>query len=196
MAKVILRNLLAKVRQCRHCEPHLLLGANPVLSAETSARILIIGQAPGTRVHETGVPWNDPSGDRLRHWMGLDKSVFYDASRIAIVPMGFCYPGKGKSGDLPPRPECAPLWHDQIMNLLPEITLTLLVGSYAQNYYLDKKHKTLTQRVSAWQEYAPRCFPLVHPSPRNTYWLQQHPWFEDELVPALRTRVSTLLKIQ
>jgi len=193
MGKLTLKDLLADVRNCTHCEPQLQLGARPVLSMADSARILVIGQAPGTRVHATGIPWNDPSGDRLRGWMDVDRATFYDEGRIAIMPMGFCYPGKGASGDLPPRPECAPRWHAHLLEHLPNLELTLLVGSYAQNYYLDRRHATLTQRVAAWQEYLPQFIPLVHPSPRNTYWLQQNPWFEAELVPALRQRVHNLL---
>ena len=193
MGKLTLKDLLADVRNCTHCEPQLQLGARPVLSMADSARILVIGHAPGTRVHATGIPWNDPSGDRLRGWMDVDCATFYDEGRIAIMPMGFCYPGKGASGDLPPRPECAPRWHARLLEHLPNLELTLLVGSYAQNYYLDRRHATLTQRVAAWQEYLPQFIPLVHPSPRNTYWLQQNPWFEAELVPALRQRVHNLL---
>lgn len=142
-------DLLAEVRDCHFCEPELQLGARPVLSVAETARILVIGQAPGTRVHATGIPWNDPSGDRLREWMGINKKTFYDVSRIAIMPMGFCYPGKGRSGDLPPRPECAPRWHGRILEYLPHTELTLLIGGYAQNYYLDKRYKTLTSRVAA-----------------------------------------------
>jgi uracil-DNA glycosylase len=193
MENLNLTDLLAQVRRCQYCEPSLPLGARPVLSAGASARILIIGQAPGSRVHATGIPWNDPSGDRLRQWMSLDRETFYDAKRIAIMPMGLCYPGKGKSGDLPPRTECAPLWHGRILSHLPNVELTLLVGNYAQKYYLDRRHKTLTQRVAAWREYQPRYLPLVHPSPRNTYWLQRHLWFEKELVPALQKKVQELI---
>lgn len=192
-AKPDLETLLANVRACHLCEKNLPLGPNPVLSVSASARIMIIGQAPGTRVHATSIPWNDPSGDRLRDWLGIDRDTFYDNSRIAIMPMGFCYPGKGKSGDLPPRPECAPQWHQAILDRLPAIELTLLVGSYAQQYYLDRRHKTLTERVTAWQDYLPAFMPLVHPSPRNTYWLQKNPWFQSALVPALRRRVRALL---
>ena len=188
-----LHDLLREVRACRRCEDSLVLGPNPVLSVSASARIMIIGQAPGTRVHATGIPWNDPSGDRLRAWMQVDREIFYDSSRIAIMPMGFCYPGKGKSGDLAPRPECAPQWHQSILEQLPGIELTLLIGSYAQNYYLDRRYKSLTERVAAWRDYLPDYIPLVHPSPRNTYWLQQHPWFDAELVPGMREIISKLL---
>jgi len=193
MTELSLVDLLAQVRACTHCDSSLPLGANPVLSMESSARILVIGQAPGTRVHATGIPWSDPSGDRLRQWMGVDRDTFYDAKRIAIMPMGFCYPGKGKSGDLPPRPECAPLWHERLLAQLPEIKLTLLIGNYAQQYYLDRRHKTLTDRVAAWPQYLPDYLPLVHPSPRNTYWLQQNPWFEQDLVPELRKLIAGIL---
>ena len=187
------RQTLAEVRSCTLCEAHLPLGPRPVLSANPGARLLIVGQAPGTRVHETGIPWNDPSGDRLRQWLGLDREAFYDPRRIAIVPIGFCYPGRGKSGDLPPRPECAPQWHQRILSQLPDIQLTLLIGQYAQRYYLDRRYKTLTETVKAWREYNPQYFPLAHPSPRNTYWLQRNPWFELELVPQLQQRVRLLL---
>jgi len=193
MTELSLVDLLAQVRACTHCDSSLPLGANPVLSMESSARILVIGQAPGTRVHATGIPWNDPSGDRLRQWMGVDRDTFYDAKRIAIMPMGFCYPGKGKSGDLPPRLECAPLWHERLLAQLPEIKLTLLIGNYAQQYYLDRRHKTLTDRVAVWPQYLPDYLPLVHPSPRNTYWLQQNPWFEQDLVPELRKLIAGIL---
>lgn len=187
--------LLSEVRACALCEGHLPLGPRPTLAADSRARLLIIGQAPGTKVHETGIPWNDPSGDRLREWMGIDKDVFYDASRIAIMPMGFCYPGRGKSGDLPPRPECAPAWHGALLELLPNVELVLLVGSYAQAYYLDKRYKTLRDRVKNWQEYGPRFIPLVHPSPRNRKWLRDNPWFEAELVPQMRKRVHQVLDL-
>jgi uracil-DNA glycosylase len=153
--------------------------------------LLIVGQAPGTKVHESGIPWNDPSGDRLRDWLELSPERFYDETDIAIVPMGFCYPGKGKSGDLPPRPECAPLWHDALLQRMPRLELTLLVGSYAQDYYLGKSGDTLTDRVRRYREFGPRFFPLPHPSPRNTLWLRRNPWFEEEVVPALRERLAS-----
>ena len=188
-----LETLLKQVRTCRVCEPELPLGARPVLRAAETARILVIGQAPGTRVHQTGVPWNDASGIRLRQWMGIGEPEFYDQERIAIIPMGFCYPGKGKSGDLPPRKECAVLWHQKLLDHLPQLELTLLIGQYAQNYYLDKRHKTLTERVNAWREYLPQYFPLPHPSPRNNLWLGRNPWFEKEVVVSLRKIVSKLL---
>ncbi|GAB6263853.1 uracil-DNA glycosylase family protein [Photobacterium sp. 53610] len=181
--------LLHQIRQCTLCQAHLPLGPRPVIQASSEARLMIVGQAPGTRVHDTGIPWNDPSGDRLRRWLELDRETFYDPSRIAIMPMGLCYPGKGKSGDLPPRPECAPQWHGQVWPLLPNIGMTLLVGQYAQNYYLPDKPKTLTETVRAWRQWAPTYLPLPHPSPRNTLWLKKNPWFEAEVVPYIRDYV-------
>lgn len=189
-----LARLLTEVRACRVCEAHLPLGPRPVLRADGRARILIVGQAPGTRVYATGIPWNDPSGDRLRDWLAVDRDTFYDESRIAIIPTGFCYPGRGRSGDLPPRPECAPLWHPRLRALLPEIRLTLLVGQYAQGYYLGARRKdTLTETVHAWRQYLPEFLPTPHPSPRNTRWLRVNPWFEAEVLPELRQRVRRLL---
>jgi uracil-DNA glycosylase len=166
-----------------------------VLRARASARLLIVGQAPGTRVHETGIPWNDPSGDRLRHWLNLDRDAFYDEARIAIMPMGFCYPGRDMAGgDAPPRPECAPLWHPRLRPLLPNVALTLLVGRYAQAYYLGKTAKdSVTDTVRAWRDYAPTFLPTPHPSWRSTGWLKRNPWFERDIVPALRARVRDLL---
>ena len=187
-----LNELLAEIRQCRHCEKSLPLGPNPVLRASASARLLIVGQAPGTRVHATGIPWNDPSGDRLRQWLQMEREQFYDESRIAIVPMGFCYPGRGKSGDLPPPPDCAPLWHERLLARMPDLQLILLVGSYAQAHYLGRSRETLTQRVQRWADFGPRYFPLPHPSPRNIAWLQRNPWFEAQVIPALRQRVSAI----
>lgn len=188
--------LLEEVRACRVCEESLPLGANPVVRANKNARLLIVGQAPGTRVHATGIPWNDPSGNRLRQWLEMSREEFYDEQKIAIIPMGFCYPGKGKSGDLPPRKECAELWHDRILSLLPDIQLTLLIGQYAQNHYLPKdflkQHKTLTERVRHWQDCPTGFFPLPHPSPRNQLWLRKNPWFESEVIPSLRATCRSL----
>lgn len=187
--------LLAEVRACRLCAAQLPLGPRPVLCADTRARVLIVGQAPGTRVHETGIPWNDPSGDRLRAWLGVDREAFYDGRRFAIIPTGLCYPGRGRSGDLPPRPECAPLWHPRLEALLPDIGLTLLIGQYAQAYYLGGRRKaTLTATVRAWREFLPEYLPLPHPSPRNTHWLQVNPWFERDVIPVLRRRVHRLFE--
>ena len=187
--------VVAAARACRVCAEHLPLGPRPILRARAGARLLIVGQAPGTRVHETGVPWNDPSGDRLRDWLDLDRAAFYDEARIAIVPMGFCYPGRDqRGGDRPPRPECAPLWHPPLRAALPGIELTLLVGSYAQRYYLGKRRQaSLSETVRAWRDYLPAFLPLPHPSWRNTAWLKKNPWFEAELVPDLRRRIGRLM---
>lgn len=185
--------LLERVRVCTVCAAHLPNPPRPVLRAAKTARLMIVGQAPGRKVQETGIPWNDPSGDRLRDWLQMDRETFYDETRIAIIPAGFCYPGKGKSGDLPPRPECAPLWHPPLRAALPEVKLTLLVGSYAQEYYLGGRRKeTLTETVQAFREYLPLYLPLPHLSPRNTLWLKQRPWFQAEVIPAMRAIVCTL----
>lgn len=189
-----LADLLDEVRACRVCEAHLPCGPRPVLRAAPSARLLIVGQAPGRKVHETGIPWNDPSGELLRDWLDIDRERFYDPRRIAIIPAGFCYPGKGAGGDLPPRPECAPLWHPRLRALLPEVRLTLLVGQYAHAYYLGKaRRKTLADTVRARQEFAPEFLPLPHPSPRNRRWLRINDWFERDVVPELRARVRKAL---
>lgn len=191
----MLEKLLEEIRQCRYCEPDLPLGANPVIKGHSSARILIIGQAPGTKVHQTSIPWNDPSGDRLRQWLNLSREQFYDEDKVAIMPMGLCYPGQGRSGDLPPRKECAPMWHQKVLDQLPNLELTLLIGQYAQNYYLKDKPKTLTETVKAWQQWAPTYIPLPHPSPRNTMWLKKNPWFEEEVVPYVEKRVHGVLRM-
>ena len=185
--------LLAQVRACQLCQAHLPLGPRPVVQMAPQARIMIIGQAPGTRVHATGIPWNDPSGDTLRSWLQVSREQFYDPTLFAIMPMGFCYPGRGKSGDLPPRPECAPTWHQQLLEQLPNIELTLLIGQYAQRYYLKKRYRTLTETVYHWRDVGPALFPLPHPSPSNRYWLSKNPWFEQETVPALRRRMQQAL---
>ncbi len=189
-----LERLLSEIRACRICEEHLPLGPRPVLRAAASARLVIIGQAPGTRVHESGVPWDDASGERLRSWLDLDPEHFYDESRVAIVPMGFCYPGVAKNGgDKPPRPECAAAWHGLLLEHLEDIDLTLLVGSYAQKYYLGRDmRRTMTETVADWRTYLPSLLPLPHPSWRNTAWLKKNIWFDSELVPELRRRVRKL----
>lgn len=189
-----LEALLIAVRKCRACESHLPLGPRPILQAGESARVLIVGQAPGARVHISGTPWNDPSGERLRKWMGLDPVWFYDESKIAIIPMGYCYPGRGNGGDLPPRRECATLWLDHLLAMLPRIELTLLIGLHAQRHFLGNRRKrSLTKTVKAWCEFAPEYIPLPHPSPRNTPWLQRNPWFENELLPVLSEQIKSLL---
>ncbi len=184
--------LLAEVRACRACAAELPFEPRPVLRASASARLLIVGQAPGTRVHETGIPWNDPSGDRLREWLGMDREFFYDERHIAIIPMGFCYPGRGKSGDLPPRPECAALWRERLLACLPNIELTLLVGRYAHQYHLPEARGSVADTVGQWRDYLPAILPTPHPSPRNRLWLRRNPWFEAELVPELQRRVRRL----
>lgn len=189
-----LEQLLIEVRSCTVCHKELPLEPNPVLRAKRAARILVIGQAPGVKVHESGIPWNDPSGKRLRMWLNVTDDAFYDETKIAIIPMGFCYPGKGNSGDLPPRKECAELWHQKLLNQLPNIKLTLLIGQYAQKYYLTKTEATLAQTVKAWQTYGPKFFPLPHPSPRNTRWFKNNSWFESKTIPQLRKKVRSALK--
>ncbi len=190
-----LDSLLDEVRNCRVCEAHLPLGPRPVLHASTTARIMIVGQAPGTKVHESGIPWNDASGERLRQWLDLDRETFYDESRIAIVPMGFCYPGVlPRGGDKPPRPECAPLWHPPLMEALGAVELTVLVGMYAQAHYLGRRRKrTLTETVRAWRDWLPDYLTTPHPSWRTTHWLKKNPWFEDEVLPELRRRTRDLV---
>lgn len=185
--------LLADIRACRLCEAQLPLGPRPVLRASETSRLLIVGQAPGTKVHASGIPWHDASGKRLREWLEMDVDTFYDASRIAIVPMGFCYPGKSGSGDAPPRPECRATWHPRLLPMLQNVRLTLLIGQYAQGYFLGGRRKsTLTDTVRAWREYMPEYLPLPHPSPRNVGWFKANPWFERDVVPALRERVREL----
>lgn len=190
-----LKSLLSDIRRCDLCAADLPLGPRPVVRASATATLLIVGQAPGTRVHETGVPWNDRSGDQLRAWLALDKDVFYDESRVAIMPMGFCYPGvEARGGDKPPRPECAPAWHELLLPQMLDVELVLLVGMYAQRRYLGKDRKrTLTDTVAAWRDYAPRHIPLPHPSWRNTGWRKKNPWFESDVLPMLRDRVSKLV---
>ncbi|WMX15405.1 uracil-DNA glycosylase family protein [Aureispira sp. CCB-E] len=185
-----MEKILKEIKQCAVCKEYLDLGPNPVVVANPKSKILIVGQAPGKRVHESGIPWDDPSGVQLRKWMGVDESVFYDATRIAIVPMGFCYPGKGKTGDLPPRPECAPLWHQALLEHMPSVELTLLIGQYAQKYYLgNAKKKNLTETVKNYKAYLPTQIPLPHPSPRNRFWLSKNPWFQESVVPELQKRI-------
>lgn len=183
------RDLLHEVRTCRLC--HDVLDPNPVIQLGCRARLLIVGQAPGLKVHQTGIPWNDASGDRLRQWMGIDRETFYNPDQVAILPMGFCYPGRGRSGDNPPDKRCAPLWHPRLLALLPDLALTLYVGQYAQRHYLED-FTSLTDTVARWSEYGEARLPLPHPSPRNTLWLKRHPWFEKEVVPELQRRITGL----
>ena len=189
--------LLQSIRACTTCAAALSHGPRPVLRASPTARLLIAGQAPGTRVHATGIPWNDPSGERLRDWMQLDAERFYDESLVAIVPMGFCYPGKGTSGDLPPRRECAAQWHGKLIPMMPNVELVLAVGQYAQAYFLgDARKSTLTETVRAFESYLPRVLPLPHPSPRNQGWFKHNAWFAAECLPILRQRIARILPMQ
>jgi len=190
-----LKKLLIAIEDCKICEDHLPCGPRPVLQADSKAKILVAGQTPGRKVHETGIPFNDPSGERLRKWMGIDKNIFYDSSKIAIIPMGFCYPGSGKSGDLPPRAECAEEWREMLLNRLPRIRLTLLIGQYAQRYHLgSKQKKNLTETVKAWREFLQDgMIPLPHPSPRNNIWLRKNEWFETDVLSTLQSKVRGLV---
>lgn len=185
--------LLRRIRACSLCEANLPLGPRPVLQAHAAARILVVGQAPGRKVHDTGIPFNDPSGDRLREWLGVTREQFYDEHLFAIVPMGFCYPGKGSSGDLPPQPECAATWRAELLAALPNIQLTVALGKYAQDYHCPPPRRPVTQRVMDWRETWPELLPLPHPSPRNIGWFRRNPWFEQELLPCLRERVQAIL---
>ncbi len=186
-----MKALLTEIHQCKVCLPFLVDGVNPVLSASKLSKIAIVGQAPGSIVHRTGIPWDDKSGERLRDWLNVDKAIFYKPEIFALIPMGFCYPGKGKSGDLPPRKECAPLWHERLFKAMPHLELVLLIGSYSQAYYLgNKKKKTLTETVKNFRTYLPEYLPLPHPSPRNNIWLRKNPWFEDEVLPFLQEKVK------
>jgi len=187
-------SLLRRVRACTLCVNHLPHGARPVLQFHPDARILIAGQAPGRKVHESGVPFDDASGDRLRAWMGVSRDDFYDATKIAILPMGFCYPGTGRSGDLPPRPECAPAWRKPLLNALSRLQLRLVIGGYAQTWHLGEEATNVTEAVQEWRRYWPETIPLPHPSPRNNIWLKRNPWFEEELLPQLRKRIALVLK--
>jgi uracil-DNA glycosylase len=189
-----LDDILAEVRACRLCADHLPLGPRSTLAASRQAKILIIGQAPGTKVHATGIPWNDASGERLRAWLGVGREAFYDTGKFAIMPMGFCYPGRlAGGGDQPPRPECAPAWHGRLLAALPNIELTLLIGMYAQKYHLQgRQGRTLTETVRAWRSFGPAIMPTPHPSWRTTAWQKKNPWFEAKLLPELKKRVAAL----
>lgn len=185
--------LVKEVRACTICEKHLPLGPRPVFQLDPAAKILIVGQAPGTRVHETGITFNDPSGDRLREWLGVGRDEFYDPKKFAILPMGFCYPGTGKSGDLPPRPECAETWRAKLLECLPVLEFKFILGQYAIDYHLGKSKGTLTDKVKQWRDYWPEMVPAPHPSPRNNRWLKNNPWFEQELIPEVQQRVKKIL---
>lgn len=185
-------NLIHEVKACTLCSYHLPFSANPIIQLHANAKILIAGQAPGIRAHTSGIPFDDASGNRLREWMGVDEELFYNPEKIAILPMSFCYPGTGKSGDLAPRSECTTQWRNRLLHLLPNIQLTLLIGQYAQNWHLAKcKKKNLTATVKAWHEYSPTVFPLPHPSPRNNRWLKNNPWFAEEVLPCLKQAIKS-----
>ncbi len=188
-----MKKLLQEIKQCRVCEKY--LNPNPVVSISKQSKIIVIGQAPGRIVHETGIPWNDKSGDNLRSWLGVDKPTFYDTKKFGIMPMGFCFPGTGKSGDLPPRPECAPLWHERLLKQTTDIQLIILIGQYSQNYYLEDKAKdSLTETVKNFSKYLPAYFTLPHPSPRNNIWMAKNKWFEKKVLPNLKKTVAGILK--
>ena len=188
-------SLQAEIAACRICEKHLPHGVRSVASFSATARLLIIGQAPGSKVHESGIPWDDASGDRLREWTGLSKAEMYDPAQVALVPMGFCYPGKASGGDKPPRPECAREWHGRVLDTLPEDRLTLLVGTYAQAHYLPEVRKlSMTDRVRTFHEFLPQYFPLPHPAWRSTLWMRQNPWFEAEVLPELRAAIAQVIR--
>lgn len=190
-----LMSLKKEIFNCKVCEQAMGHPVKPVCAFTSSSKIVIIGQAPGVRVHESGIPWHDKSGDNLRSWMGIDDGTFYDEQQVAIVPMGFCYPGKGKSGDLPPRKECAPLWHDLILDKLKNVKLTLLIGKYAQDYYLqDNTKKNLTETVRSFQDYLPQYMVMPHPSPRNNIWMKKNDWFKRDLLPILKDEVQAALR--
>lgn len=194
MPKTELDILQQEIVACQYCAKMLPHAPRPVIQVSSAARILIVGQAPGRKVHESGIPFDDPSGDRLRNWMGIDKDIFYDAGRIAIVPMGFCFPGTGKSGDLPPRPECAEKWRSSLLAKLDQVKLTLVIGQYAINWHLKgRKHQNLTETVRAWRDYGEAIIPLPHPSPRNLIWLRKNPWFEHDVIPTVKNRISNIL---
>lgn len=189
-----MKQLLEEIRQCTICKDQLPNDPLPVVRASAKSKILVVGQAPGRLVHESGIPWNDPSGNRLREWLEVDKELFYNEDVFALIPMGFCYPGTGKSGDFPPRKECAPQWQEKLTEKMPETQLTLLIGAYAQKYYLGKEmKKNLTETVRATHAYYPKYIALPHPSPRNNIWMKKHPWFEKEVLPLLRSATRSIL---
>lgn len=191
-----MQTLLNAIKKCQVCKQALPFEPKPIIQLSSSSKILIIGQAPGVKAHQSNMAFDDLSGERLRDWLGVQRHQFYDSSLFGIMPMGFCYPGTGKSGDLPPRKECAPLWHSQIKAHMPNIQFILFIGQYAQNYYLQDKPKSLTETVKNWQQWAPHYLPLPHPSPRNNIWLAKNPWFETEVLPYLKQRVEMALSIK
>jgi len=190
-----MHHLLSEIRNCSVCKEYLPNAPRPIIQADKSSKIVIIGQAPGQKVQDSGIPWDDASGNNLREWLGINKQTFFNEKIFALIPMGFCFPGSGKSGDLPPRPECAPLWHQQILKEMTEVKLTLLIGQYAQNYYLkNSSKKTLTETVRSYEEYLPNYFPLPHPSPRNNIWQKKNSWFKEGMLPFLQEKTQLILK--
>jgi len=186
--------LVKEIRSCNFCMPHLELGPRPIISVHPKSKVIIIGQAPGSVVHRTGIPWNDKSGENLRDWMGVDKETFYNPEKFGIIPMGFCYPGIGKTGDLPPRKECAPKWHQPLLHEMPEIRLMILIGKYAQDYYLGKNSfKTLTENVKNYKQFLPEYIVLPHPSPRNNIWMKKNECFKAEVIPELKLILKEVL---
>jgi len=188
-----LPTLLEQVRHCTICAENLPLGPRPIVQLGAGSPVLIAGQAPGRKVHESGIPFDDASGERLRRWMGVSPEIFYDPDKVSILPMGFCYPGKGKSGDLPPRPECAPQWRANLMSHLCNLQMTLVIGQYAMDYHLPGKKRSVTESVRQWRKSWPHIVPMPHPSPRNNRWLGANPWFEQELVPELQEKIAELV---
>jgi len=189
-----MNKLLLEIEKCIICASHLPLGPRPILTASPKSRIAIVGQAPGSVVHRTGIPWDDKSGDRLREWLGVSKETFYNLEMFALIPMGFCYPGRGKTGDLPPRKECAPQWHETLFNQMNDLELIILIGSYAQAHYLKKKKKkTLTETVKNYTEYLPKFLPLPHPSPRNNIWLKKNPWLQNDVIPEVNLLIANIV---
>ena len=190
-----MNELLSQIQHCTQCKEQLPFAPKPVVQAHTDSKIIIIGQAPGLKVQNSGIPWDDQSGNELRRWLNVTKEQFYNPELFALIPMGFCYPGKGKSGDLPPRPECAPLWNKKLLEAITNPQLILLIGQYAQKYYLGNKLKsTLTDTVKAYSEFLPHYLPLVHPSPRNKIWQKKNPWFEQEIVPQLQVITGKVMQ--
>ncbi len=187
------KELISEIETCNICRAQLPFEPKPILQVNPKARLLIVGQAPGRKAHESGKPFDDASGNRLREWMGVNRELFYCSDLIAIIPMGFCFPGTGKAGDLPPRSECAHTWRSRLMAQLPSLETTLVIGQYAQNYHLEKKYQTVTEAVNHWRNSWPKLVPLPHPSPRNNLWLKRNPWFEEKLVPVLKKRISSII---
>ena len=189
-----MQQLLNTIRQCEVCVKHLPLGPRPIIEASVDSKILLVSQAPGRVVHESGIAWTDQSGKKLREWLGVDENIFFNTSNFAILPMGFCYPGKGKTGDLPPRKECAPLWHEQVFSELKNIKLIILIGSYASSYYLPEEKTNLTQKAADFEEHLPKYWVVPHPSPVNRFWRAKNPWFEESVVPQLQQKIADILK--